>query len=568
MEGNRPSHKQPPAETGNEPELHRVMSSTANRPSSPGSRPEAFAHHGFRGADPFAPRQRPGASFVHAILATALFRCWHILIFFSGWAILITVLNHQHHGKLSVAPTLLTVIGTVLGFIISYRTTSSFERYNEGRRLWSQIILANRTFARTVWFHVPDTPPGEPLTQERRARSLVEKKTVINLLEAYAVAVKHYLRGEDGIYYRDLYYLVKFLPAYQLPAGMPSAADLLQSEAELNSKASFESDLQYGNDLSSEGPRPSFATQASGLHHRNTPSSPAILPQHVNDVSPNTPRGLTINPDEGKHVGFSNLMSPRYIPSRRSVYEKDRFILNKTEEESDLLPAYMPPKYSYFDLFPFSLLVKFLTEKGKDVRGKKAAKWRARLRNQAVSHNLPLEISLYISSYVAKIQHDKFCDVPTNNNLIMSLNQLVDSLTGLERILTTPIPFSYAIHLWVVTILYCLAMPLQIWASMKWWTIPATILSSFIFFGFLVAGEEIENPFGYDKNDLNLDHFTHNIIRNELKAITSTPPPDPADWAFVPENNLLFSDSIEERMSPNEWLSKGAAAMQASLSRF
>lgn len=47
-----------------------------------------------------------------------------------------------------------------------------------------------------------DSPPGEPLTAERRARSLVEKKTVINLLEAFAVAVKHYLRGEDGIYYR------------------------------------------------------------------------------------------------------------------------------------------------------------------------------------------------------------------------------------------------------------------------------------------------------------------------------------------------------------------------------
>lgn len=235
---------------------------------------------------------------------------------------------------------------------------------------------------------------------------------------------------------RDLYYLVKFLPAYQLPAGMPSAADLLQSEAELNSTTSPESALQYGNGPSPEGLRPSFPTQASGLHHRNAPTSPAILPQHVNDVSPNTPRGLTINPGEGKQVTFSNLMSPRYIPSRRSVYEKERFILNKNEEESDLLPAYMPPKYSYFDLFPFSLLVKYLTEKGKEVRGKKAARWRARLRGQAVSHNIPLEISLYLvskdllifspsvtdpysqSSYVANLQHTKHCDGPTISSLL------------------------------------------------------------------------------------------------------------------------------------------------------
>jgi putative membrane protein len=207
-----------------------------------------------------------------------------------------------------------------------------------------------------------------------------------------------FISPRNGVLRRDLYYLVKFLPAYQLPAGMPSAADLLQSEAELNSTTSPESISEYDNGPSSEGPRPSFSTQASGLHHRNTPSSPAILPQHVNDVSPKTPKGLTINPGEGKQVTFSNLMSPRYVPSRRSVYEKERFILNKNEEESDLLPAYMPPKYSYLDLFPFSLLVKFLTEKGKDLRGKKAAKWRARLRGQAVSHNLPLEISLYIVS--------------------------------------------------------------------------------------------------------------------------------------------------------------------------
>jgi hypothetical protein len=34
------------------------------------------------------------------------------------------------------------------------------------------------------------------------SRSMIEKKSVINLLEAYAVSIKHYLRGEDGIYYQ------------------------------------------------------------------------------------------------------------------------------------------------------------------------------------------------------------------------------------------------------------------------------------------------------------------------------------------------------------------------------
>lgn len=43
-------------------------------------------------------------------------------------------------------------------------------------------------------------PSGPEDKDENRARILVEKKTAINLLEAFAVAVKHYLRGEDGIY--------------------------------------------------------------------------------------------------------------------------------------------------------------------------------------------------------------------------------------------------------------------------------------------------------------------------------------------------------------------------------
>ena len=33
--------------------------------------------------------------------------------------------------------------------------------------------------------------------------------SVINLIEGFAVAVKHHLRGETGIYYDDLYYLLR-----------------------------------------------------------------------------------------------------------------------------------------------------------------------------------------------------------------------------------------------------------------------------------------------------------------------------------------------------------------------
>lgn len=61
-----------------------------------------------------------------------------------------------------------------------------------------------------------------------------------------------------------------------------------------------------------------------------------------------------------------------------------------------LMPARNPPSYTIFDVFPFSLLVHFLTKRGKKLGGKKAAK--EKLKQRVVSHNIPLEITLYLVS--------------------------------------------------------------------------------------------------------------------------------------------------------------------------
>ncbi|KAK7438998.1 hypothetical protein VKT23_017704 [Stygiomarasmius scandens] len=45
---------------------------------------------------------------------------------------------------------------------------------------------------------------------------MIEKKTVINLLEAFSVAVKHYFHGEDGIFYDEA----------TSPPGSPSAKSI------------------------------------------------------------------------------------------------------------------------------------------------------------------------------------------------------------------------------------------------------------------------------------------------------------------------------------------------------
>ena len=84
----------------------------------------------------------------------------------------------------------------------------------------------------------------------------------------------------------------------------------------------------------------------------------------------------------------------------------------------------------------------------------------------------------------------------------LALTSLTEALSGLERILQTPIPLAYAVHLEHTLWLYLLALPYQLMGQLHWWTIPAVTVIAFALLGILDIGLEIENPFGTDFNDL------------------------------------------------------------------
>lgn len=74
-----------------------------------------------------------------------------------------------------------------------------------------------------------------------------------------------------------------------------------------------------------------------------------------------------------------------------------------------------------------------------------------------------------------------------------------------------------------------------------------------------------------------MDYFIHSIIRPELMAITSLPTPEPAEWAFSPLNDVVFdahnlpsdksASKVVERMTPDEWVSRGPGPIRDALSR-
>lgn len=130
------------------------------------------------------------------------------------------------------------------------------------------------------------------------------------------------------------------------------------------------------------------------------------------------------------------------------------------------------------------------------------------------ANNAPLEIAFWIGDYLQAKQEQGQISLYQMSEFQNLLNSMVDSLGVCERILRTPMPLAYAIHLKQLLLIYCLLLPLQIIDELKWWTAPAVAIVSFTLFGIEEIGVEIENPFGTDPNDLPLDTICNNIQAN------------------------------------------------------
>nr|CAG8629152.1 13429_t:CDS:2 [Entrophospora candida] len=133
------------------------------------------------------------------------------------------------------------------------------------------------------------------------------------------------------------------------------------------------------------------------------------------------------------------------------------------------------------------------------------------------SMSLPLEIVFHLGAYYDRqVLDNKDPDNPKITGAAFgaisgSLNTLIDVLGSLERIGNTPIPFAYRIHLKQAVTIYVWVLPFTLVSKLYWLTIPVVMMIAFILFGVEAIGSEIENPFGYDRNDLPLDEYCKDL---------------------------------------------------------
>jgi putative membrane protein len=128
-------------------------------------------------------------------------RWWHVLFSFPQSPIFATLLLdvigvglyaafivwlEQDYLKLEVplGPTMLSLLGIILGLLLVFRTNTAYDRWWEGRKLWGQLVNVSRALARQLDALLP---PGDD------ARSRYQR-----ILVAFPGALAAHLRNMTG----------------------------------------------------------------------------------------------------------------------------------------------------------------------------------------------------------------------------------------------------------------------------------------------------------------------------------------------------------------------------------
>ncbi|KAF8488259.1 Bestrophin, RFP-TM, chloride channel-domain-containing protein [Gautieria morchelliformis] len=520
------------------------------------------------------PMREPSASTIG--FGTVVWRIWPAVLLHTVFATIIVVVSRKTNVDLGIPNVLLTLLGVVIGFVISLRVSSGYV-YWWGRCAWSDIIKTSRTMSRLAWIHVPPRitkPNGNaPIPREEIGQSMREKRIALELIEAFAVAVKHYVRGELGIYYEDLYPVVR--PFHEHHPHTHAEG----TPPPVNPPGGNRRTPKRQHSIESYSQLPSGQLRTSASFSRTTNSRQSSLPSVSRQSTLLQPEDPIITPINSYGATSKGLA---FSASRTSLVSSNSSL---DEEREPLLPSAIigPQTGASADLIPFRTVIGNFASainplnwwrawranwregfEGNDQAGGVGIQWghpdlehgsspsaeahpdgpnhhhhkhrraarqthteagKHRPRVAGDGENLPLEIVRCMSEWLSILEARGTVGGNALGGLYGCVAAYEDILCTLERILTTPLPYVYSVHISTVW-LYLLFLPFQLADDFNWYTIPGTAVAAFFYLGFIAAGDEIEQPFGYDENDLDLDLFCRDVVQVDLHTLMITPFPN------------------------------------------
>jgi len=137
----------------------------------------------------------------------------------------------------------------------------------------------------------------------------------------------------------------------------------------------------------------------------------------------------------------------------------------------------------------------------------------------------PLWIAQVLREELSDLLKAKRIDSNQWVHISKHLDQLIDSLGACERILNTPIPFSYSLFFKKFIFIYVVTMPLAFVELFEYWSV---LISTFVFYALVsmeILAEEIEDPFGTDDNDLPIDDICEGIVKGVTQLFQQSKQP-------------------------------------------
>ncbi|HTD02676.1 bestrophin family protein [Undibacterium sp.] len=116
-----------------------------------------------------------------------------------------------------------------------------------------------------------------------------------------------------------------------------------------------------------------------------------------------------------------------------------------------------------------------------------------------------------------------------------TLSAMGGAAAACERIKSTPIPFSYTLLLHRTAYLYCFLLPFGLVDTIGFMTPFVVAIVAYTFFGLDALGDEIEEPFGSEANDLALEAICRAVEINLRESLADAYVPAP----LLPVNYCL-----------------------------
>ncbi|WP_394780877.1 bestrophin family protein [Undibacterium sp.] len=115
------------------------------------------------------------------------------------------------------------------------------------------------------------------------------------------------------------------------------------------------------------------------------------------------------------------------------------------------------------------------------------------------------------------------------NSIDATLSAMGGAAASCERIRGTPIPFSYTLLLHRTAYLYCFLLPFGLVDTIGFMTPFVVAIVAYTFFGLDALGDEIEEPFGSEINDLALEAICRSVEINLRESLADEYAPAPLE---------------------------------------